>query len=82
MAFPDVKQLDKIIQLCRKRGVKSIKIDNVELTLSESEPVRHKASAKKASADPSESFESDSPTDDELLFWSVRLPQDETKETE
>jgi hypothetical protein len=86
MNLPDLKQLDKVIALCRKRGVKSIKIDNVELTLSEDAPAkqtRKKSNTKEAeqvSATVDTAFESDSPTEDELLFWSsVQVPESEMK---
>lgn len=71
MQLPDLKQLDKLIALCRKRGVTVIKIDNMELTLSESAPVK---SSKKQDQLPQSSaslFESDTLTDEQLLNWSI-----------
>lgn len=88
MNLPDLKQLDKVIALCRKRGVKSIKIDNVELTLSEDAPAKQTRKNKKSNTKEAEqvsatvdtAFESDSPTEDELLFWSsVQVPESEMK---
>lgn len=35
MTINSLKELDKLIALCRKRGVDSIKIDNIEFKLSE-----------------------------------------------
>jgi hypothetical protein len=92
MNLPDLKALDKIIALCRKRGVKVIKIDNIELTLSEEAPVsayKQTKAAKKSAykltkeTDPMAGFESDSLTEDQLLFFSVApggIPTDGSQE--
>lgn len=70
MNIPDLKQLDKLVQLCRKRGVKVIKIDNMELTLSDEAPTKSKKKQELPAGTPS-IFESDSLTDEQLLQWSV-----------
>ncbi len=82
MNLPDLKQLDKIIALCRKRGVKSIKIDNVELTLSEDVPTS-KYKAAKAAKTPQgggpDLFNTDELSSEELLFWSADAPAEGLK---
>lgn len=78
MDLPDLKQLDKVIALCRKRGVKSIKIDNVEITLSDTAPAAYKRPlhAQKQAATTSiplpEGIEQEQLTEEQLLFYSVQ----------
>lgn len=78
MTLPDLKQLNKLITLCRKRGVTFIKIDGIELSLSES-PIRE-ATAPRASQSKKkitvkefidQALPADSPSPEELLFWSA-----------
>lgn len=38
MVVNSLKELDKLIQLCRKRGIQSIKVDNIEMHLGEQKP--------------------------------------------
>lgn len=86
MNLPDLKQLDKVVALCRKRGIKSIKIDNVEITLSEDAPKTTKRKSRKAvSLDQlpeteATSFESDTPSELELLFASCGGVPEEFKD--
>lgn len=40
MKIETLKDLDKLISLCRKRGVETVKVDNIEFRLSDQEPVR------------------------------------------
>lgn len=46
MEIKDLKALQKVITLCRKTGVQSIKIDNIEFHLGE-EPIKHTNSQSK-----------------------------------
>lgn len=70
MNLPPLDQLELIIKLCRKQGVKSIKIDNVELTLADERPIT-KRSKKTKHNEVQGDVESDEPTQEELLLWSV-----------
>ncbi len=73
MQLPDLKELDKLIALCRKRGVSVVKMGELELTLSDSAPAskpRGKA-AKKAHEAPGDPESFDLLSDEEKLFWSV-----------
>lgn len=72
----DLKMLAKVVDLCRKKGVKVFKIDNIEITLSEDAPVTRTRKAKNStipatSKYPDAPFESDSLTDEQLLFYSA-----------
>ncbi len=74
----NLKELQKLISLCRKSGVLSIKMEGVELTLSEETPAapkpRGKAAQKAATAnapsrDPIE-LEGEM-TPEQLMYWST-----------
>lgn len=87
MNLPDLKHLDKIIALCRKRGVVCIKIDNVEITLGDvvsATPSRRSKSAKAASTPQSDTtpFESDTLSPEALLMWSTGGFQETAEETQ
>lgn len=75
MELPDLKKLNKLITLCRKRGIKVIKIDNIELTLSEDAPAPIKANKKgKYEELPGEKTMTDgweTLTPDQQMFYSV-----------
>jgi len=81
MNLPDLKQLEKIIILCRKRGVKTIKIDNIELTLNEDIPLSNYKKAKQNNHIQSPIIESNSLSEDELLLWSVGLSEEISKDS-
>lgn len=72
----DLKELQKLIQLCRKHNVLSIKLSGVELTLSEEAPApakpRGKSSTAKASQMPLRDKEDlqREITEEDLLLWS------------
>lgn len=70
MNLPDLDKLEQVIKLCRKQGVKSIKIDNVELTLADARPIS-KRSKKAQTNEVQGRVESDEPSAEELLLWSV-----------
>lgn len=66
------KELKKLIKTCRELGVKSYKGEGFEFTLTDSEPVKQTKSKSLPSAqESSEQFESDTLTEDHLLFWST-----------
>lgn len=79
MKIETIRDLDKVIALCRKRGISAIKIDNIEFALDASTPVR----ANKTKAEQSHNFTShaisaetkidlpDELTEDQLLFYSA-----------
>lgn len=66
MQLSDIKQLGKLIDMCRKKGVDTIKIDNMEikLRLDAYEETKHHA------IDNSEIKTENQYTDEETLFWS------------
>lgn len=93
MTISSLKELTKVIQACRKMGVQSIKIDNVEFHLGEKpQPIRRQSKASKVQIDTTSSsvyvpggidentkiiaesaaIDTDSLTQDQLLFYSAR----------
>lgn len=76
MSLPDLKELNKIIALCRKQGVKVIKIGEIELTLGEDTPKkpRGKNAVKAKTHEVQGEVESegwDSLPEEDKLFWSA-----------
>ena len=70
MKIENIKDLQKVIQLCRKAGVDTIKIDGVELKLGELPTQSLKA--KRHAAYPDAAIEAqDTLTEEELLFYSA-----------
>lgn len=74
MNLPDLKALDKLIALCRKRGVKTVKLGELELTLGDDAPAPQKRSKAKAAVSTEsqgeiESF--DMLSEEEKMFWSA-----------
>ncbi len=74
MTLPEIKQLDKIIALCRKRGVSEITVEGVTIKLGDA-PVKRNRQAK----GPSKPFHQDDNrvetselTPEQLLFYSVQ----------
>lgn len=63
MTIQNIKELAKIVDLCRKKGIDSIKIDNVELKLGRLEPKLGKSPKEQPVDDVKLS-------DEELLYWS------------
>jgi len=77
MEMPDLKALKKLADMCRKAGIKSFKCESFEFTLIEDAPVSSYKANKVAKTQAQSTydaqaakFESDSPTESELLFWS------------
>lgn len=71
MSLPNYKELKKLASACRKAGIKHFKSAEMEFTLTDEIPVAPTRS-KKASllASPNTSFETDSLSTEDLLFWS------------
>ncbi len=74
----DLKALDKMIALCRKRGVKSFKIDNIEIVLSDEVPAPRTRKSKSPGVQATskyptgDSIQSEAGlTEEQLLFYSV-----------
>lgn len=81
MTLPDLKALDKIIALCRKRGVKVIKIDNMELTLSDEAPSTRGTKGKATHGEQGQ-VETDGPSDEDMLYWSAGMGNPDSTEPE
>lgn len=81
MSLPDAKALKKLADTCRKVGIKTFKGDGFEFTLSDEVPVssyKRKKEAAKPESD-AKDFESDSISDEALLFWSAVSTDEEAK---
>jgi len=79
MKLETIKDLEKVIKLCRKLGVDAIKVDGVEFALGR-EPVRAKASVPYAGQELSlmpngitedTKIEVEGLTDEQLMFYSA-----------
>lgn len=82
MTINSLKDLKKLIQLCQSQGVKAIEIDNIKLDLNAPAPKQRRY--KQVEVEPygtgsieeqikipqMDYIESDTPTDEELLFMS------------
>lgn len=67
------KDLKKLVKVCRDLGVTHYKGEGFEFTLSDSLPVketRKKSTSSKPDTGASD-FETDTPSYDEMLFWSA-----------
>lgn len=74
----EVKDLDKLLQLCRKRGVIKLKMGDIELELSETSPIystQKKSVASSIDESPDKPWEQLS--DEEKMFYSVGSPSSE-----
>lgn len=76
MSLPDLKQLKKFADTCRKAGIKSFKNAEFEFILAEEAPMstyKKRVQVVKEQATPIEESESEplSLTEEELLYWSL-----------
>lgn len=72
MKIDSVRQLDRLMAVCRKRGVTAIKIDGIEFTLTEElpqRPLRRSTMLQDASNSPIET--PDTLSQEDLLFYSA-----------
>lgn len=76
----DLKELKRLAAACRKAGILHFKSEQYEFTLTEEAPKSPykvtKESKKAPNTVSNQSFESDSLTNEELLFWSVGTPEE------
>ena len=81
MSLPNPKELKKLIALCRKTGIKSFKNADFEFTLTDSEPVVKKNTTVRNNTSfvQQDDFETDSLTNDQMLFWSADSLSEEDK---
>lgn len=67
--LPSPKELKKLADTCRKAGIKHFKSTEFEFTLTDDMPV--KPGKRPSTPIDNKPFQSDSLTEEELLFWSV-----------
>lgn len=75
----DIKSLKKLAAACRKAGIKSFKSADFEFVLTDDAPAVFKRSGKKLpniSESASINIQSDSLSEEELLFWSSGVSQE------
>lgn len=80
MKIENLKELQQLIQLCRKTGVESIKVDNIELHLGVQPTIRKRQTVARPSTSqyaPGGITEdvritTDGLTDEQLLFYSAQ----------
>lgn len=73
MELPSLKELNKIIRLCRKQGIKVFELGDLRITLTDTIPAtpsKSKDTAVKASQQ-ANTVPDSLPTTEELLFWSA-----------
>lgn len=64
MTITNIKELSRLIDLCRKKGIESVEIDNIKLKLGRIEPkLNKKDKTPELQAMPELS-------DEDYLFWS------------
>lgn len=81
MDFPNLKDLNKIINLCRKTGVKVFELGELRITLTDEPPARRtvvKSSTAQKGSVQSNNVPDSLPSDEELLFMSAGGPPDLT----
>lgn len=69
MDVKNLRDLDKIIVLCRKRGVETIEINGIKLSLSDEEP-KSRYLQKKEKVTPEDTEIKPPYTDMDILAWS------------
>lgn len=62
--------LESFFKLCRKQGVETIKLENIEVKFGDM-PSKQRKSLEASSSD---EIPTDGPTPEELLFYAVREP--------
>lgn len=70
MNFPNVKELKKLADACRKAGIKHFKCNEFEFSLTDELPETPKM-RKQAALEKHEDLQNQGMSDEELLFWSV-----------
>jgi hypothetical protein len=88
MDLPDYKQLKKLADACRKAGIKTFKGFGMEFTLTDEAPVSNYKQTKKSDSPATKPFytdvdskiESDSLSDEALLFWSAQGAPDQQED--
>lgn len=77
MSLPSAKEIAALAKACRKAGVVSFKGGGIELTLGEVPSPAAKASKRNLETPiaSSDQIDSDEPSYDDLLFYSVPVPK-------
>lgn len=74
MSLPELKQLDKIIALCRKRGVSEITVDGVTIKLGDAPIKRSRQTIAAQKYHEDGEIETSELSQEDMLFWSAQNP--------
>lgn len=82
MDLPNLKDLSKIVKLCRQTGIKTFEFGELRITLTDEAPAKRTRTAYTDNT-PKTSIQANNtenslPSEDELLFWSAGGPPDLT----
>lgn len=69
MTIQNIKELAKIVDLCRKKGIDSIRIDNIEIKLGR---IERRLTKKEQDAD---LIDKPQLSEEDLLFWSSNVEE-------
>lgn len=78
MKLESIKDLDKLMILCRKRGIKTFKLDNIEFVLADVEYTEARPKSKTSvelqplTNTDSLNIQTDSLTEEQMLMWSAQ----------
>lgn len=76
----NIKELKKLAKACRVAGIKSFKSPEFEFTLNEEEPAKFSGTKQKQFHQDDGQVNTDGLSEEELLFYSVRNPEDAATE--
>lgn len=88
MKIENLKELQKLVKLCRKLGIENIEVDGVKLQLAElPKPLRRQGKSQSipigdnvGSLTETDKIDIPQLTDEQLLFWSVAAQPDPASE--
>lgn len=76
----DLKELAKVIDLCRKKGVDSIEYEGIKVTLSPDAPASYYKKKQAQTQDTKDTVEPQTYSQQDALFWSsAGLPDEATQ---
>lgn len=78
MNLPNLKELNKLVALCRKTGVKVFELGEMRITLTDAAPAKRSRAVKglPKAFQQGDYVPNDLPSDEELLFASAGGPPD------
>lgn len=87
--FPDPKYIKSLAQACRKVGIKEFKCGDLWFVLGDQESLsveknwgKKRNKNKEVFNDKNDKIDTDSPSPEELLFWSTGIAQEASADSE